>query len=135
MKLSRFGIHAQFLSIVAILFMILLSCKKEDNTINKYGGVWNFEVHISSSSIDTSFVPVDTTKYFTGTIGTGEDSQIVIHYLETSSVALTVDNEGILSNFPTQYCNGEFTDENNLDLFLRWGGLGGGTSHSIKGTR
>lgn len=48
---------------------------------------------------------------------------------------LTIDKENILSNFPSHYCNGKFDGNGKIHLYLRWGGLGGGVTHTVDGEK
>ena len=128
MKLKQFYIIFFFLGIFSVI-----SCnKKPFDYRNKYIGEWNFSIEYSSFNMGNSPSIYDLVEYL-GEITYGEeDNNVIIKYSKNNSVTLTIDKNGIFYDLPTRYCNGTIVSD-NIDLYLRWGGLGGGTSHKITG--
>ena len=122
--------------IASVLFLLFMTnCKKESKDIrNNYVGNWNFEV-VRSSFLMDSLYTVDTVNYL-GTISMGNsNNEIKIQYTDENSIILNIDDSGVLSGFPTVYSGGEFSGENKIHLYLRWGGLGGGNTHTVDGVK
>ena len=116
--------------------IIIVGCKKKPfNYRNKFLGEWEFKVkiteynHILGHFYNESFLNLGKIKY-----GSAKD-EILIEYLNDNSIVLKVDKEVKLSNFPNYYCRGEFNEENKITRYLRWGGLGGGTIHTVEGKK
>ncbi len=126
--------HIHILTL-AILLLFMTNCKKESKDIrNNYIGNWNFEV-VRSSFIMDSLYTVDTVNYM-GSISSGNsNNEIILQYTDENSIILNIDDNGVMSGFPTQYSGGEFNGKNKIHLYLRWGGLGGGTTHTIDGVK
>lgn len=131
-----------FIYLVVILAMALLlpNCKKESKKSEvstdyreKYAGNWDFTVYTRQFPLDSIFE--SDTIYYLGNISLENSNQIKIQYTEDNSIVLDVDESGNLSGFPTHYSNGEFTGNTNLYLYLRWGGLGEGTIHTVNGIK
>lgn len=124
---------------LALLIVVLMShsaCTKIpfDNR-NNYLGDWAFDVHYSSFTMNEGIL-YDYSEIYKGKIEYGkEKSKILIKYGVDKSIELIIDEDGILSGFPTHYCSGSFKDKKTLDLYLRWGGLGGAVIHEIKGVK
>ncbi len=127
----------QFL-LILMLSLVFAGCQPEDENMDyreKYTGNWNFDVTISEFYMADSYYNEENFSYVGEvTLGSSEE-EVVIHYLEDDYVTLVVDEEGVLSGFATNYSSGEFEDSEHLRVFIRWGGLGGGGSHSITATR
>jgi len=108
------------------------SCKKSlFDYRHKYTGRWEFTTYYSSYNwYDTSYN--GQTIVYPGEIEYGEkDDELLIKYSDMHSVVISISHDGEISGLPTKYCNGEFDGYDKLDLFLRYGGLGGGSSHDI----
>lgn len=124
------------LVLLTVLFISHSACQKIpfDNR-NKYLGDWMFDVHYHSFIMNEG-VLYDYTETYNGKIKYGKEKlKIVIQYGVDKNVELFVDEGGILSGFPSHYSSGSFKDKKNLDLYLRWGGLGGAVIHEIKGVK
>ena len=122
---------------VILAVLVVAACKKKPlDYRNAYLGDWRFEVKKSSYNIAGPGVYEETNEVYDGSIayGTG-DSTVLIVYTEINEILVSVDENGTMGAFPTHYCSGEFTDDENLTLFLRWGGLGGSVSHSVTGKK
>lgn len=119
-----------------LIVIFFISCKKEKDFRDKYIGEWNFNAEISEHNTDSiGYIYHDSLTY-AGTITHGvSKNDIVIKYINDKSVTLSLNEDGKLSNFPTQYCNGNFESGNKIYLYLRWGGIGGGITHKIRGVK
>lgn len=122
----------------ALVLMVFIGCGREEVQIDyrdKYTGEWHFDVSISEFNMVDSFYHEES-YHFVGeiTLGSAED-EIEIHYLDEKYLTLAVDEEGALSGFNSPYCSGAFDDMQHLDIFIRWGGQGGGGTHEITATR
>lgn len=117
------------------IFIIVFSCKKEDTDYrDTYTGTWNFIVDRTEINTDSIGYYYHDSVNYEGEIIYGEfDNEILIKYSNENSITLTIGEDGELSDFPTHYCSGEFLSGDSLHLYLRWGGLGGGTTHQIEG--
>lgn len=140
---AGFSTHAKkTISLIAVVLAVVLmpACSKkeplEPAAEETIYGAWHFDVRILSSYMDPSIPVTDETYSHSGTIEKGvQSNEILIQYLPDYQAILQIDSANTLSGFPTHYSHGEFTGTNRLDLLLRWGGLGGGTSHVITGTK
>lgn len=133
--------HLFYSLMVVVLFGVLISCEKKNEEGNvdyrdNYVGQWKFKVEMMSFNInDTSAYSRDTITY-NGEIKYGNiKNEVLIEYTSTKSIVLELSENGVLSNFPTHYSNGEFMTYDSLELNLRWGGNGGGTWHWIDGIK
>ena len=123
--------------ILGVVFVIVFSCKKEKTDYrDAYTGTWSFVVDRTEFNTDSmGYYSHDSLKY-DGEIVYGElDNEISIKYTNENSITVTIGEDGTLSNFPTNYCSGEFFSHDSLHLYLRWGGQGGGTRHQVEGLR
>lgn len=130
--------HSFILLAVLLVFVLsITSCKKAlFDQRNKYLGDWQFKVYRSEYHFDSIAHYKLDTLYFSGKIvHASNPEEITIYYTQFNSITLKVYDYGNLDNFPTVYCSGKFFDTKNLNIYLRWGGLGGGTSHSISGRK
>lgn len=130
-----------FLAMAAAVMLLLPNCKKESKKAevstdyrDKYVGTWDFTVYTRQFNMLDSIVELDTI-YYLGNISLENTDQIKIQYTQDDSVVLNIDDTGNLSGFPTQYCSGEFLNDSQINLSMRWGGLGGGTNHTVNGIR
>jgi hypothetical protein len=121
---------------IIFLFILInsLSCKKEwfDYT-NKYTG--NFEFTVNYSFHDPLTGVTDYTTYvYNGIIKKLKRGEIKIKYgsENTDFLDVEVDKKG---DFSEGYLGGSFSDKNNLSFYYRTGGLGGGGSYRVSGTR
>jgi len=117
--------------------LIFTNCKKEPfNYRNKFLGEWEFKVDRTEFNTDSVGYYYHDSLTFFGKIKYGtNDDEILIEYSNDNSIMLKIDKENILSNFPSHYCNGEFDGKEKIHLYLRWGGLGGGVTHTIDGEK
>lgn len=120
-----------------LVLLLLPGCQKEwFNYRNKYLGKWDFQVYRSSFNMANPGENWSDSVHFTGEISYGTaDNLIRIQYTSEQSIELVIDEDGTLSAFPSPYCSGSFSGKDSLNLYLRWGGLGGGTTHVVAGTR
>jgi hypothetical protein len=123
-------------STIILIFCFVISCKKTPlDKRNKYLGSWTFDVHYYSFTISDGEI-YNYTETYDGKIQYGkEKSSLLIKYAADREVDLVVDEDGKLSGFSSHYSSGSFKDKYTLDIFLRWGGMGGSSSHSIKGIK
>jgi hypothetical protein len=124
--------------IMLTLFLtIIFSCKKEDTDYrDTYIGTWDFIVDRTELNTDSIGYYYHDSVNYEGEIVYGElDNEILIKYTTENSITLTIEENGELSDFPTHYCGGEFLSRDSLHLYLRWGGIGGGTTHQIEGLK
>ena len=136
---------------ITALFLSFGCCKNEEckedeerkeetkDYRDKYVGTWDLTTYISkfSSIPEESYSRFDTICYL-GNISYGNtDSALNFEYTENNSISLNINEYGVLSGFNTGngYSSGKFIDKVNLYIYLRWGGQGGGTIHTIKGTK
>lgn len=129
--------HFKIGILVTIIVLLFNYCEKERFDFrNKYVGTWNFEVETSNFNVpDIGDFSSDDYEY-TGEIRYGEtDNKINIIYGENYSIELAINKDGELSDFPTHYCSGNFIGNDSIHLYIRTGGLGGGSSHLIEGKK
>ena len=121
---------------MTLFLTFIFSCKKEDTDYRDvYLGIWNFNVERTLFYTDSLYIYHDSV-YYEGEIVYGElDNEILIKYTNENSITLTIGQDGELSDFPTNYCSGEFVTIDSLHLFLAWGGLTKGTTHMIEGLK
>lgn len=121
------------------IFFTVSSCKEEEKDYRDgWIGDWDFiiETRIYIPKPDTLVHPEYDTVFYSGKIGlAGIDSMINIKYLSNDSIFLKIDENGTLSKFPNGYCRGRFEGYNKIYLYLRWGGVVGGISHTINGIK
>ena len=121
---------------ILFLFILLssLSCKKEwfDYT-NKYTGNFEFTVNYSYHDPVTN-KSGSTTYVYNGKIKRIKRGWIKIKYGGKTNDFFDVPIEK-KGNFSEGYRNGSFSDENNLTIDYRTGGLGGGGYYDIIGVR
>lgn len=131
--------HMKIVIIVTVLafFCFFYGCQRElADYRSRFTGKWAFIVEINVVNTDSIGCYASDTVCFDGVISSGDKpNEILIHYTEENKVQLIVDEEGVLSGFPTHYCAGEFESDNKVHLYLRWGGLGGGITHIVKGEK
>ncbi|HOU35436.1 MAG: hypothetical protein KBF06_03355 [Bacteroidales bacterium] len=127
----------KYVIILGIIFIIVFSCKKEDNDYrDTYIGDWVFIVDRTEFNTDSIGYYYHDSVHYEGKIVYGElDNEIMIKYTTENTITLTIGENGELSDFPTHYCSGKFLSRDTLHLYLRWGGLGGGTIHQIEGLK
>lgn len=116
--------------------LLLISCKKTPlDKRNIYLGNWIFDVHYYSFTISDGEI-FNYTETYDGKIQYGKEKlSLLIQYAADKEVDLVVDDDGNLTGFSSHYSTGSFKDKYTLDIFLRWGGLGGSTTHTIKGIK
>lgn len=119
------------------LLSIFAGCKKDIfDYRTKYTGSWEFTVNWTEANID-SVGQLESGEYsHLGEITTGEaDDELVVRYSDTNSAIIAIDKNGDITNFPTQYASGDFDGTENINLYLRYGGLGGFVAYEIKGKK
>ena len=110
----------------------MASCKNDIRS--KYLGDWRFTVEMTKFNIDSIGQFWQDTIFYNGKITNGNnDNELTIQYTEDCFVYLNIDEYEILSGFPNVYCNGKFINYSEIYLYLKWGGLGGNTTHIING--
>lgn len=132
----------RFLKLLFLCISILtvsLSCnKKPFDYRNQFTGEWKFESYYTSFMMgEDGFVIYDTIIYH-GRIEYGKEKEdVIIYFTPDQSVQLKIEEDGDFYKFPTPYSSGNISGLHfeNLDLFLRYGGLGGGSSYSVKGEK
>lgn len=124
-------------TILILIFLVGVGCKKDEiDYRDAYIGVWNFKVGRTDVNTDSIGSYYHDSLSFEGEIVYGElNNEISIKYTSNNSITLTIGENGELSNFPTHYCSGKFLATDILNLYLKWGGLGGGTTHQIEGLK
>lgn len=129
------------ITIITIIFItiVLFSCCETESKDyrDKYIGNWKFNVEITEINTDSiGYYKHDTLTYL-GKISYGVSyNKIEIQYTNKDNITLSINEQGELSDFPTpQYCNGQFDGENIIQLYLKWGGLGGGITHKVNGIK
>jgi hypothetical protein len=130
------GRHKQIL-LILFVSIFLYSCNLFQNDYREaYIGTYRFSVKITEFNTDSVGYFFQDSIIYQGKISFGEnDNDILIQYSTDNFITLTLEEDGQLSNLPTTYGSGEFVQTDSLNLYLRWGGLGGGTSHDIKGKK
>ncbi|MBI2280286.1 MAG: hypothetical protein HYU68_06315 [Bacteroidetes bacterium] len=128
------------ISLITLITIISSGCSKE--TINQSSSNsiivenWLFDVHRYEVNTDSIGYYYHDSITYQGTIKYAKPSnEIEIFYTNDNSIKLTVDSSGVLSNFPTNYCSGQFFPNDSIYVYLKWGGLGGGTTHVINGLK
>lgn len=124
--------------VLILVFGFLFSnCEKEKADYRgNYTGNWEFKVNRIEVNTDSIGFYKNDSLVFAGTIkNANSKNEITIQYTKDNVITLGINETGELSNFPTSYCGGEFQGTTNLDIYLRWGGQGGGITHSIKGKK
>ncbi len=129
---------SQKMLFLLIVSLIITSCKKEAEVDYRdvYTGNWRFiTVRTAHYGVEPSVTLYDST-LSVGIVKKGPSAnELTIRFLPDDSITLAIGTDGKLSNFPTQYCNGEFTDNSKLHLFLRYGGLGNYSQYQIEGNK
>ncbi len=125
------------LSILISVLILVFSCEKENKDYrDNYTGNWDFTVELTEFNIDSIGHYSQDSVFYSGKISIGSaENDIKIQYTESEYITLIIDKSGEISGFPTQYCSGEFENENKLHLYLRWGGLGGNITHIVDGVK
>lgn len=117
--------------------MIFSSCEKKlFDYRNDYIGRWEFTSTLKEHNTDSIGYSFHVVIIYTGEIKYGEgDNDLRIQYTPDHNITVGVDKGGTLTQLPNHHCKGEFIGRDNLDLFLRWGGLGAYGTHTIKGIK
>lgn len=108
--------------------LIGFGCTKDYRS--RYLGCWEFTVDKAKFNmyVGAEHEPIVV---YTGQIRSVDDDGLKIRYTPGDSIVLKIDEAGKFSGFPSAYCDGNFTDSENLYLYLRWGGIGTGKWHKI----
>ncbi len=116
-------------------FAGFFACKKADYR-DVYIGNWIFDVVYTEINTDSIGHYYSENYNYDGEVVYGEaDDEVLIKYADNHFVQLTLEPDGELSNFPTHYCSGRFVNTDSLSLFIKTGGLGGGTTLRINGCK
>ncbi len=127
--------NSRLILFATFLIGIVYGCAKDKDFRDKHTGSWVFDVAVSKLNIDSIGHHENFSYQFQGEIKKDEPEALLFIYGENTSIKLTVDEAGELSNFPTHYCSGKFIGSDSLYLYLRWGGLGGFQAHVIHGKK
>ena len=105
----------------------------------QWTGDWDFEVERNWWNYLTGVSGHDTI-YYLGKISLGDAAnELYIKYYNggDGTMLLQVDKAGELSGFQTGSggSSGSFEGDNNVYIYLRWGGQGGGAIYKIKGIK
>jgi hypothetical protein len=126
--------------IISLVAVIFVCCSKK--TVNQTGsgdlfiGNWLFNVHRYEVNTDSiGFYSHDSITYLGNIKYITIPNLIQVNYTQQDSIVLVVDSLGLLSNFPTPYCSGQIYPNDSIYIYLKWGGLGGGTTHIINGNK
>lgn len=118
-------------------------CKEGDEPVEEspadyretYIGDWHFHVSKSFYDMSDSFSSKEEIQ-FDGEIVFGSAAdELLIRYTGEDLIELSVDRDGVLSEFPTKYCSGSFVEPDSVHIYLRWGGLGSASTHVVDGVR
>ena len=123
--------------LIVILLISLFACEKQSPDYREaLSGKWLFSVERTEINTDSVGYYFRDSVFCIGQIIPGfRDDEIIIDYTDEYSITLRIDHDYNLSGFPTHYCSGSFEGMEMLNLYLRWGGLGGGVTHVVKGTK
>jgi hypothetical protein len=130
--------HRNFLFVaISSLLIITLSCEKiKFDDRNDYLGDWTFTTKITEFNTDSIGYLFQDTITYQGTIKYGNDkNELSIDYHNGTPLIVTLGENGKLENLPTHYCSGSFSNTSTLNIYLKWGGLGGGVTHQVYATR
>ncbi len=120
--------------VMATLGLFFSNCKKDLRC--DYLGEWDFRVERYKDNADFIGQHEHDTIFYTGKIMKGNDDiELIIKYTKDNQLLTTVLDDGTLDDLPTHYCTGMFKNESNIEIYLKWGGLGGGTVHVIDGVK
>ena len=130
--------HRNFLFVaISSLLLITLSCEKipfDDR--NDYLGDWTFTTKITELNTDSVGYFFQDTILYHGHIEYGDQkNELSIDYYNGTPLIVTLGENGKLEKLPTNYCSGSFSNSSTLNIYLKWGGLGGGVTHQVYGTR
>lgn len=127
----------QLFLIMACLLVAASSCKKRPfDYRNKFTGAYLMDVRFSLFNISIPGSNWDSVYLYVGEIRYGETGdEILVYYGDDRFVQLKVDKSGAFTNIPSNYGGGSIINNDSISLVMRWGGLGGGTSHAIHGRR
>ena len=122
---------------IAAILLIFGGCKKKEIDIrDQYIGDWDFEVVRRNFLVgENGYHKIDTIFYL-GKISFGNSNdQLNIKYTENEYIAMIINEDGDLSPIEPSYHFGKFRSSDTIYLYLRWGGMGGGITHTINGTK
>ena len=114
------------------------TCEVTVDYRNQWVGDWDFEVIIHSWMAGENGYSKYDTIYYLGKISLIDIfNKINIAYMKNSSFNVKVNENGELYDFPTDlhYKYGKFEGNSKIHSFIEWGGLGGGTRHTIEGVK
>jgi hypothetical protein len=135
MIVKKFFRESKAILTIIVLIALVICCETEEDFRDKYLGNWKFHVEESSFSMVDSLYSKDSFIY-NGKISYGKtENELLIEYDSVHSLTLMIDKKGLLFNFPTGYSNGEFYGSDSIHIYLRWGGLGWGSTHIVNGNK
>jgi hypothetical protein len=125
------------ISLSLLLLITLLSCEKQSLDYREaIMGKWVFSIERTEFNTDSIGYYFHDSLGYNGQINLGSrKDEIIISYTTENSITLLIDPDYGLSGFPTRYCSGSFEGMDRLNLYLRWGGLGGGITHVVEGMK
>ncbi len=100
------------LIITFALLILSSSCTKDSLDLDNYIGNWNFKVIVHSETTPATTEVNDTTNYLGTIIIGGSNDELIVHYSDTDSIAVHLNDDGTLSDncFQPSSCSGCFSD-------------------------
>jgi hypothetical protein len=124
---------------IILLFLISFqSCEKDPfDYRSKYVGTWNFSFQVKAYNAGIFDQSNGSSVSFLGSINYGEnDDELSIYYIDSTKIKISINKEGEITSFPTEYCFGKFDGSDQLNLQLFWKkGTSGFMSHDLIGTK
>ena len=118
------------------LIIFIISCEKHPfDHRNKYLGKWDFTTQWIKVNIDSLGQNDGGYEYYLGEIKYGDtENELIIEFMNGKEARIEIDKHGKITNYGSPYGSG-YLEVDQLNLYLRFGGLGGYTSYSIAGSR
>lgn len=126
----------RFIFFGLVVMFFFSQCEKDAfDYRNPYIGDWKFDVNQSEFNTDSVGYSSSETYIYDGKIKYGgERNTILIKYGASAEMEIIINEEGDLF-FKSYYSSGEFTGDDKLHIFTYNGGLGGGISLDIEGSK
>ena len=131
--------NIRIISILSFVFLVSNCQKEEVDYRNKYIGNWEFtvirnEFLMSTNDGNDGYNRTDTIKYL-GKIEKGDlKNEIKMQYTNDNLLIVEINETGEFI-FPPPRKSGNFDGTNKVNIYLFWGGQGGGTTHRIDGIK